>query len=70
MSSVHEATVTSAEAALLLKVTTRAVARAIADGRLIAADKLPGRTGSYLIALDEVRRYDRERARVPNRAVS
>lgn len=52
--------VTAAEAAVLLKISRRATTKAIVEGR-IEAEKLPGRTGSYLIKLSEVRRFDRRR---------
>ena len=48
---------TVSEAAALIGIKPRSVARAIRDGRLIPTRKLPGRTGAYLIDLDEVRKY-------------
>lgn len=49
--------ITVAEAARIIGIGPRSVARAIRDGRLNAARKLPGRTGPYLLDLDEVRKY-------------
>lgn len=56
------ANVTASEAASILKISHRACLKAIHDGRLRAAEKLPGRTGPYLIPLTEVRRFGDERS--------
>ncbi|MBM9464632.1 hypothetical protein JL108_14340 [Aeromicrobium sp. YIM 150415] len=51
--------VTVAEAATILSISTRAVQHRISNGSLPTAQKLPGRTGSYLLERAAV-----ERARV------
>ncbi len=48
--------ITAQEAAALLGITRRGVTEAIRSGRL-QARKLPGRTGSYLLDLEEVRKF-------------
>lgn len=49
--------VTVAEAGRIIGIGPRSVARAIRDGRLNYTRKLPGRTGAYLLDLNEVRKY-------------
>ncbi|MFA4084210.1 helix-turn-helix domain-containing protein [Mycobacteroides salmoniphilum] len=48
---------TVSEAAAIIGIEPRSVSRAIRDGRLIPTRKLPGKTGPYLLDLDEVRKY-------------
>lgn len=48
--------ITTQEAATIIGISRRAVAAAIREGRL-NAQKLPGRTGSYLLSITEVRKY-------------
>ncbi|TWS23205.1 hypothetical protein FK268_12865 [Tsukamurella sputi] len=60
---------TASEAARISGVTRRAINQAIADGRLQTTRKLPGRTGAYLLSLDEVRKYA-ELTRKKDKAVS
>lgn len=49
--------ITTAEAARILGITPRSVARAITDGRLNARKIGAGLTSAYLLDLDEVRAY-------------
>ena len=50
-------TLTTGEAAALIGVTSSAVRKAAAEGRLKAARKLPGATGPYLFRRADVDRY-------------
>ncbi|NHP16002.1 helix-turn-helix domain-containing protein [Rhodococcus sp. IC4_135] len=47
---------TAAQAAERLRITPRAVLQAIARGAM-KAEKLPGRTGAYLIPNEEIEKY-------------
>lgn len=40
--------ITTREAAELLRVTPRTIARQVAGGKLVPLEKLPGRNGAYL----------------------
>ncbi|MBI1379439.1 MAG: helix-turn-helix domain-containing protein [Frankiales bacterium] len=53
--------ITVAEAAALIGVDRKTVLRQIAAGELIPTRKLPGRTGSYLLARSDVQRLAAER---------
>ncbi|WP_419218715.1 helix-turn-helix domain-containing protein [Gordonia sp. CPCC 205333] len=55
-SSEPESMVTVAEAAGILGISRRGVTAAIRSNRLTAR-KLQGRTGAYLLDLDEVRKF-------------
>lgn len=48
--------ITVSEAVQLTGLTRRTVTYAVKTGKL-SASKLPGRTGPYLLDIDEVRRY-------------
>jgi excisionase family DNA binding protein len=52
---------TTTEAARRLKCTPRYIATLVKRKRLTPAHKLPGRTGAYLFADDELARYEDER---------
>lgn len=52
---------TTAEAAVRLNYTPRYVAKLAAAGKLQPLRKLPGRTGDYLFAEDELARYEASR---------
>jgi hypothetical protein len=48
---------TSSQAAKLLGTTQRYVVTLVERGKLTPADKLPGKTGAYLFAVDELERF-------------
>lgn len=50
----------SREAAAALGVTTRTIARWVADGRLTAEAQAPGVRGAYLFTPEEISRAQRE----------
>jgi excisionase family DNA binding protein len=53
--------ITTAQAAEILDVSTRAVLQMIESGRLKTTRKLPGKTGPYLLSRDSVEQLAKER---------
>lgn len=54
-------TLTTSEAANTLGISASAVTKAVNEGRLKPARKLPGRTGTYLFRVSDVERFAAKR---------